>query len=311
MNNKLNTNQTNVYLYVGDKEFGHATFDFKATQRSVLKKILAYAVTVFKQVYLQPTLLSYSINVTNDLTPSRVLAYFSVAPLPGIEAYALQQLQGEPKQNILGNSTIVPVGVSTIKPTVMKTGRKYTRRIKQTDSPVPVQEHRIKKQELTNQTLDSMLKSTGHEYATRQKCTRKIVKSITTKITSQERTMWMNMLKAGASVGSLAVYFDVSHATITSVLRGYREKQIEAVPSELRAEALRTQIDLKGVKTYTQDQLNNIRACMTDATFSKMRWNSSFEDRLSTVQANNIIHARHKNHQRHAHKNAKENIEQG
>lgn len=317
-----NVNKTNVSLYVGEKEFGHATFDFKATHRSVLKRILAYAVSVFKQVYLQPTLLSYNIQVTNNLNPSRVLAYFSVAPLPGIEAYALQQLQGEstkePKHSLLGNSTITPVGMSTIKPTVMKTGRKYTRRIKQTDSPVPVpvpvQEHQIKKQEISNPTLDFMLKSTGHVFSSRKKCTRKNVKAITTKITSQDRIMWMRMLSAGASVGSLAVYFDVSHATIISTLRGYRDKQAEAVNSELRAEALRSQIDLKGIKTYTQTQLNNIRECIPEATFSKMRWNTSFEDRLTTMQANKIIHTRHKNHQRYVRyvrKNTEERLEQG
>lgn len=110
------------------------------------------------------------------------------------------------------------------------------------------------------------------------------------------------------------MYFDVSHATIISTLRGYRDKQAEAVNSELRAEALRSQIDLKGIKTYTQTQLNNIRECIPEATFSKMRWNTSFEDRLTTMQANKIIHTRHKNHQRYVRyvrKNTEERLEQG
>lgn len=280
-----NVNKTNVSLYVGDKEFGHTTFDFKATHRSVLKRILAYAVSVFKQVYLQPTLLSYNIHVTDDLNPSRVVAYFSVMPLPGIEEYALNQLRNdgekEPKKKSerLAHEAAIP------------SCRKYAKRVKQLHSSV-TQDH-VVKADISKSTLDDMLDSTSRESSGRKSVTRNPHKEKSARFTIHDRVMWMNMLQAGASPGSVAAYFDISPGSVISSLRGYRWPKADEMHEELRAEALRTQLNLKDIRDYTQQQLDNIRLHIPKATFLKSRWNSAFLSRLTINQANQLIYARH------------------
>lgn len=141
--------------------------------------------------------------------------------------------------------------------------------------------------EVTDEMIDKIL--TPRNCGPRRS-TPHIIRKTPVRSSDTEKCLWMELIRLGASVGSVAVYFDVSPASVTSALRGYRWPAAVHHESLIR-EAVRTQATLGLAETYTDNQIVEIREHITSKHgFNPERWNIAFgRTRHNTVTANKIL----------------------
>jgi hypothetical protein len=141
--------------------------------------------------------------------------------------------------------------------------------------------------EVTDEMIDKIL--TPRNCGPRRS-TPHIIRKTPVRSSDTEKCLWLELIRLGASVGSVAVYFDVSPASVTSALRGYRWPAAAHHESLIR-EAVRTQATLGLAETYTDNQIVEIREHLTAKHgFNPERWDVAFgRTRHNTVTANKIL----------------------